>query len=869
MSTTVNLDASAVQTLLNGSPQFQPALVYNGNYGVLVSATPGSSGTVGLAINASLLDPTGAPMGSPIVVNSPQLTLDQHPAVAVDTDGSFIVAWTSNTTIELQRFSATGDAIGTATAVSGSKIADDASIAYTTDGAFVVTYQAINGTQLQDVYGQLYTSAGVASGAAFVVNTTTAGNQQNARVASDAAGDFVVAWQGTSGANLDEIYDQRFTATGTRVGSQTVVNTTVAGNQADPDIAVTPAGSFIVSWDTNSITTTEIDFQQYDSSGVANGPQMVASTPGTSTQSNPAVAIRNDGIFGIAWLNTANLTPTTVARYYLPDGTPITAPVTLSEQGESGSRPGFAFVPSGVTVVAGGTSVAGVVTTDIQTLTPDLTVSGTPNIANTITGVFSTLTLTLNQNGSTETIPSAILQNIDIEGGNMANTISIMGTASSWNGDLLVDGNGTGDMITIGDLADVQVNGGNGNDTITVGSGSDSVTGGGGNDSITGGAGSDVLFGNDGNDTILSGSGASILDGGNGDDTLIANNAGELLNGDAGNDMLIGGSGNDTLNGGDGNDTIIGGAGIDSINGGLGNDLLYGGQGGNATIRGGGGNDTVTFVLDTQPVHVKLGGYSNNGVAGENDFIAADVANAIGGSGNDTLIANSGTSAIYGGPGNDMLIAGSGTDLLDGNAGNDTLVAGTGADNFIGASGSDTVSFANQSGALSLNMDGLPDSGMKGQRSTIGLSIENLIGGSGTDVITGSNFSNVIIVGDGTDTVSGMSGNDTITAGSGTDNINGGSGNDSIIGGAGTDSLSGGTGNDVINGGAGNDTLHGNTGNDTLIGGSGTDFLYGDAGNDTLLTGTGHTILNGGSGNNVGTTKSGDIVTLIQKIKRA
>lgn len=60
------------------------------------------------------------------------------------------------------------------------------------------------------------------------------------------------------------------------------------------------------------------------------------------------------------------------------------------------------------------------------------------------------------------------------------------------------------------------------------------------------------------------------LTGGSGDDTLM---------GGTGNDVLYGDEGKDHLEGGSGNDALYGEEGKDSLKGGLGNDLLYGGEG--------------------------------------------------------------------------------------------------------------------------------------------------------------------------------------------------------------------------------------------------------------------------------------------------
>lgn len=61
-------------------------------------------------------------------------------------------------------------------------------------------------------------------------------------------------------------------------------------------------------------------------------------------------------------------------------------------------------------------------------------------------------------------------------------------------------------------------------------------------------------------------------------DSLGGRGGNDTFNGGAGNDTLSGDSGNDTLNGGLGNDTLLGGTGLDLLTGAQGNDILTGGQ---------------------------------------------------------------------------------------------------------------------------------------------------------------------------------------------------------------------------------------------------------------------------------------------------
>jgi serralysin len=96
------------------------------------------------------------------------------------------------------------------------------------------------------------------------------------------------------------------------------------------------------------------------------------------------------------------------------------------------------------------------------------------------------------------------------------------------------------------------------------------------------------------------------------------------------------------------------------------------------TIYDSGGYDTLdcSGYSVAQTIDLHAGAFSSVGGLVHNIGIAAntDIENAIGGSGNDTLIANDNGCTLQGGAGNDILIAGGGRDTLTGGAGADIFV---------------------------------------------------------------------------------------------------------------------------------------------------------------------------------------------------
>src|SRR5262249_55448535 len=125
------------------------------------------------------------------------------------------------------------------------------SVAMDPAGDFVVAWQSAS----QDgsgygVYAQRYEHARVGYGPEFRGNSTTADNQEYTTVAMDSAGDFVVAWASYSqdGSGWG-VYAQRYNAGGMRLYGEFRVNSTTAGNQTNPTVAMDSAGDFVVAWE--------------------------------------------------------------------------------------------------------------------------------------------------------------------------------------------------------------------------------------------------------------------------------------------------------------------------------------------------------------------------------------------------------------------------------------------------------------------------------------------------------------------------------------------------------------------------------------------------------------------------------------------
>jgi hypothetical protein len=205
--------------------------------------------------------------------------------------------------------------------------------------------------------------------------------------------------------------------------------------------------------------------------------------------------------------------------------------------------------------------------------------------------------------------------------------------------------------------------------------------------------------------------------GGDDADVLRGGGSGDVLEGGAQQDELRGLTGHDALDGDQDADVVEGDAGDDLVFGGGGNDLLRGGEGadlfrgdGRTTSLiidpanppcneppGPGGTDTVSYRRRTDPVRVVIDGGAGDGEQGEDDFVATDVENVVGGRDDDVLLADSGHNRLNGRAGHDLIAGRPGNDDLFGGAGDDRLAGGADLDSLDGGDGNDWI---NSSGDL-------------------------------------------------------------------------------------------------------------------------------------------------------------------------
>ena len=320
--------------------------------------------------------------------------------------------------------------------------------------------------------------------------------------------------------------------------------------------------------------------------------------------------------------------------------------------------------------------------------------------------------------------------------------------------------------------------GGSAADSLTGNSLANTLTGGAENDLLNGTTGNDLLLGGTNNDTYVFGGSApgevdQVTENPNeGTDTFsfasqttsvslnlgttavqpVHTNRSVKLNAINTFENATGGSAADTLTGNSLANTLTGGAGDDIFNGTTGNDMLIGGLNNDTYLFGTSapgeadqvienlnqGTDTLSFAPQAGNVVLNLGSTAVQSVHTNRTLklnALNTIENAVGGSGNDTLIGNTLANRLTGGNGNNILVGmEAGDTLLTGN-GRDILIGGLGLDNLNGGLGDDILIAGRTTSDTSLsNLNTLRTQWISG--NTYSARVANLRAGVGSPLVS-------------------------------------------------------------------------------------------------------------------------------------
>lgn len=251
-----------IHTYITGD-QTRPraAMTPDGSFTVAWMSAEGDGGAEG--VFAQPFDAAGSAIGSELAVNTTTVNGQLDPDIAADTDGNFVVVW-----YDYGFPSPDGDLFG--------------------------------------VFGQRYDSLGNPLGTEFQVNAQSTGYQFEPAVARGPQGDFVVVWDSYfQDGDRDGIFARRFDSAGNALSGEIQVNTYTTGCQNNADVAMDTAGGFVVTWQSGPNScfggpATDIKARSFDSAGAPLTGELQVNTSGGSLYF-PSVASTGVERFVVAW----------------------------------------------------------------------------------------------------------------------------------------------------------------------------------------------------------------------------------------------------------------------------------------------------------------------------------------------------------------------------------------------------------------------------------------------------------------------------------------------------------------------------------------------------------------------------------------
>ncbi|MGF6692128.1 Ca2+-binding RTX toxin-like protein [Metapseudomonas resinovorans] len=666
-----------------------------------------------------------------------------------------------------------------------------------------------------------------------VVNTTITGNQNEADLVALTDGGYLVVWKGAGAGDASGIFIQRYDARGAKVGVETRVNTLVTGVQNDPAVGALLNGGYVVAWiNEGAAGNAEIFMQRYDAAGVRLGVATRVNTTTLGRQDNPEITGLTDGGFVVAWAS---------------DG----------QDGSAGTSSLQRYDANGVAV--GGEVVIN-------------TTSAGPQDFPTISGLADGGYLAVWEGAGSDDTYGIFAQRFNASGAKVGGEFRINtdtldtqeepAIAPLANGGFVVTWQTTRDSldgtvdsyVQLYNAVGVKVGGQVLVNTTTLGSQSEPEI------------------------TPLSDGGYLLVwcGNGSGDATGIFAQRFNAAGAKVGVEVRV-------------NTTTANIQEFPRVT------LLVDGS----YVITWDSYDAAGLVADVHSQRFDANGNRLTGLTG--DALA-----------NSLIWSGVGAAIIEGFAGNDQLVGATGNDYLDGGAGNDVLNGGLGFDRMLGGDGSDIYYVSSPFDIVSETNAVAATGGTDSVYSalgayTLGANVENLrLLATGAANGTGNTLANTLFAGTGNNVLNGGAGVDTVsylyatagvsaslaiattqaTGGSGSDtllsveNLTGSSFNDTLTGNAAANVLDGGVGVDRMMGGDGSDTYYVDNAGDivsetnALAATGGTDSVYsrlgaytlganvenlrllatgvangtGNALNNTLFAGAGNNVLNGGAG---------------------
>ena len=266
----------------------------NGSFVIIWEGNGDQSGNIDSnGVFGQLFDTNGSVVGGEFLVNSASGSNEGEPAVAMDDSGNFVVVWDDVSGMQGQLYNNTGTPQNGKFNIDPSNSAGEASVAMNADGDFVVAWRE---TVLdKGVYALRFDSLGNQKDAsAILINTTIFDDQTNPSVDLDAAGNFIIVWEGVGSGDTSGVFGRKFNAEGTPVTGEFLINQTTTNTQHMASVAMLSLNDSVVVWSGEGLGDNNGVFARQLGAVIANAGSAHVINEGDSVTLNGSNSLNSD-----------------------------------------------------------------------------------------------------------------------------------------------------------------------------------------------------------------------------------------------------------------------------------------------------------------------------------------------------------------------------------------------------------------------------------------------------------------------------------------------------------------------------------------------------------------------------------------------
>lgn len=308
------------------SYHYVPEVSADANHLTVVWGSLDSNGTDDLwSVQGRRFSTGGSPLGGDFQINAYTTSIQFWPAVAATPDGGFVAVWesdgswgtdSSQVSVQKQRFGSDGEPLeGLEFQVNTTTPSDqeEPAVAVDSDGGFLVVWHSEPPSGLPNpprIQARYFDSAGDPVGLNFQVNSYTTGFRQYPAAAAVGKSGFLVVWESEASPGTDDqgrsIQARWVDPSGVPQGADFQVNTYTTGNQYQPAVSAGPGGDSFVVWASRGSGGTDTDNRSIQGRQILSdktplGVDFQVNTSTTDDQRVPAVSVGGDGVVVVVW----------------------------------------------------------------------------------------------------------------------------------------------------------------------------------------------------------------------------------------------------------------------------------------------------------------------------------------------------------------------------------------------------------------------------------------------------------------------------------------------------------------------------------------------------------------------------------------